>query len=395
MNILKLKRRIKQVIDTTTYYFLLPVAVAVGKRYKNTWLISERGFDARDNGYFFYLYLKEKHPEIHVKYVISSTSADRSRISENDIVCYRSISHYFYYVSACVLVSTHYQGYSPNLELYSQLDCRGLIYTRGKKIFLQHGIAKENLGWSKKNRRVDMLVCSVRGEYDALLKETDYGTDVIKMVGLPRFDRLFKKIGSPTKRSILVMPTWRMKFTNMSMEDFINSDYYSHFSSLLTNSYLLSLLEKHDYVMEFYPHIEMQKYLSLFTKYESERVRILGISSADVQSLLIESSILITDYSSVYFDFAYLNKPLIYYQFDYEDYIKTHHRPGWFDTKKDGFGPVYDDINSIVSYVERILNFGIEEKYIQRINKCFNLRDDRNCDRTYSEIIKKVGCEIE
>ena len=39
-------------------------------KYRELWLVCERGNDARDNGYWFYRYLKEKHPEINARYVI-------------------------------------------------------------------------------------------------------------------------------------------------------------------------------------------------------------------------------------------------------------------------------------------------------------------------------------
>ena len=48
--------------------------------YRNIWLVSERGNDARDNGYWFYHYLRTEHPEIHSFYVISPDSMDAPKI---------------------------------------------------------------------------------------------------------------------------------------------------------------------------------------------------------------------------------------------------------------------------------------------------------------------------
>ena len=49
-------------------------------KYRELWLVCERGNDARDNGYWFYRYLKEEHPEINARYVIETDSADRAKI---------------------------------------------------------------------------------------------------------------------------------------------------------------------------------------------------------------------------------------------------------------------------------------------------------------------------
>ena len=47
---------------------LRPVAFVLrktNKEYKGLWLVMERGFDARDNGYWFFRYLREHQPQIN------------------------------------------------------------------------------------------------------------------------------------------------------------------------------------------------------------------------------------------------------------------------------------------------------------------------------------------
>ena len=53
--------------------------------FRNLWLVAERGTDARDNGYWFYRYLQEKHPEVNACYVIDPRSPDYDSISVNQI----------------------------------------------------------------------------------------------------------------------------------------------------------------------------------------------------------------------------------------------------------------------------------------------------------------------
>lgn len=48
-----------------------------------------------------------------------------------------------------------------------------------------------------------------------------------------------------------------------------------------------------------------------------------------------EGSMMITDYSSVAFEFAYLRKPIVYYQFDKKAFFEKHtYRKGYFDYEK-------------------------------------------------------------
>ena len=126
----------------------------------DTWLISERGIDARDNGYWFYKYMKNNHPEIPVKYVITKDSADYSKIDEEDIVLYRSKEHYYYFLFSKVLISAEIMGYSPNERLYYRLNKYGILRIKGKNVFLQHGITKDyNPYMTKKNSKLDLFIC--------------------------------------------------------------------------------------------------------------------------------------------------------------------------------------------------------------------------------------------
>ena len=54
----------------------------------------------------------------------------------------------------------------------------------------------------------------------------------------------------------------------------------------------------------------------------------------------MDCALLVTDYSSVFFDVAFLRKPVVYYQFDEEEFRKYHYQKGYFDFRRDGFGPV-------------------------------------------------------
>ena len=104
-----------------------------------------------------------------------------------------------------------------------------------------------------------------------------------------------------------------------------------------------------------------------------------------------ESSLLVTDYSSVAIDFAYLGKPVIYAQFDKEKFFDTHtYVQGYYDYMEDGFGPVCYDYNSTVECMINILESGCVEPdlYRKRVDKFFAFRDNNNCRRIYEEISK-------
>lgn len=85
-----------------------PFVRARNPKYRNLWLISERGNDAGDNGYWFYRYLKENQPKINCAYVITKDSPDYDKVSKlGGVIHYRSFENYiiFFAVSKVPVLS--------------------------------------------------------------------------------------------------------------------------------------------------------------------------------------------------------------------------------------------------------------------------------------------------
>lgn len=111
------------------------------------------------------------------------------------------------------------------------------------------------------------------------------------------------------KKQILVMPTFRIY---VDREHFDDSEYFKAYKQLLCSEILHQHLERTGYTLIFYPHYEFQSKIDSFKNLNlSDRISIADMSY-DVQQLLKESEILITDYSSVFFDVMYMNKPVLF-----------------------------------------------------------------------------------
>lgn len=109
------------------------------------------------------------------------------------------------------------------------------------------------------------------------------------------------------------MPSWRQGEDDLSDDEFIKTDFYSEFNSLLNNPKLITLIEKYSLQISFYLHTNFQKYNHLF---QSDFISIIKEGTDSVQNLLRNNGILITDFSSVGLDFSLLDRPVLYYQFD-------------------------------------------------------------------------------
>lgn len=383
MNLQKVGRALKYFFELIKYYSLYPTARFI-YRNRKIYLFSERGVDARDNGYHLYRYFKENHPEIESYYIIDKDSPDREKLlSLGNIVNYRSLKHYLLFIGAKYKISTHIMGFSPNTYFYTRY--RFLIHIFGKQIFLQHGVIKDDIPalYSEKVG-VDIFICGAKPEYDFVSKTFHYLNGEVKYTGLARFDALFD---FETKNQILIMPTWRIPLKFMTAAEVENSVYIRSWNEILNSKKLCEFVEKTGTDIIFYPHFEMQKYLYLFSS-KSEKIKLASMKDYDVQTLLKESKLLVTDFSSVYFDFAYMQKPVIYFQFDRESFFKSHYAKGYFDYFTMGFGPVLLKSDEVVDAVIKSAqnSFELEEDYKNRIDGFFPLRDDKNCERIFYEI---------
>ncbi len=353
-------------------------------KYKNLWLISERGIDARDNGYYLFKYITRNHPEINIAYAISRDSSDRPRVERlGNLINRGSFEHFLAFVLSKVKISTHIMGYTPDIDFFIRADKHGWV--KGKKIFLQHGVTKDNITFLySSNVNVDLFVCSAKRECEYIQKQYGYDAAVARLLGFCRYDALYKI--KEKSRKILIMPTWRYDLRGAERKEFAESDYFRAFNGLLNSRRLKEILERYNYEVLFYPHMEIQKFIDCFSGVD--RVKIMSFGDCTVQELLIKTDVLITDFSSVFFDYGYMGKPMIFYQFDEEKFRKNHYGEGYFSYKRDAFGDVVYDEQTLLDSLERILASGAETdgKYLDRINQFFTLRDTNNCERNFNAI---------
>lgn len=373
---------------------LLALAYIISLFYKKKliYLIAERGVDARDNGYAFFVYLKEQHPEIDAYYAISNNSADKSRLEKykDYLLPYRSLQHYIMIWRADVLISTHLHGYFPfgGLGVFVQKICPA--YRRKCHVFLQHGITKDYMPYlDYLNAPYDLFITAVQPEYDYMISAYHYPVNKVALTGFCRFDNLHQKT---VKRQILLMPTWREWLYRKT--DFIRSEYLKTYTGLLQNTTLHQILDQYNIDLIFYPHHEIQKFISYFNELSlNQHIIIANKKDYDVQDLLKQSALLVTDYSSVFFDFAYMRKPVVFYQFDRQQFRQQHYQQGWFDYDN-GLGQIAGSEKDCLSLIIRAIetDFKLESPYIDRINQLFQLYDTNNCQRVF-DAIKKAAIQ--
>lgn len=386
--------RAKDILSIFVLIAAIPYSQLIKKKRGHIWLICENGIEARDNGYWLYRYICDNHPETDAIYVISKDSPDYKKVEKlgRETISPGSFKHWGYYLAAENNISSQ-KGGKPNAAVCYLLEVYGIW--KNKRIFLQHGIINNDLEFLYyQNTKMSMFICGAEPEYQYVKKYFGYPEGAVQYLGLARFDGLHDFY---RERIILIMPTWRkyiatpgkMAHKYDSQKAFCQTSYFRAWDEFFKDPDLQRCLKKYNCQIVFYPHRDMQRFLPAFST-KNPYIKFADWHQYDVQTLLKKASFLITDYSSVAMDFAYMYKPLLYYQFDLEEFRMTQYKKGYFDYDKDGFGPVCRSYQEVKSKLKEAVqsDFANDETYVSRAKNFFTLHDAHNCERIYNAIVK-------
>lgn len=108
----------------------------------------------------------------------------------------------------------------------------------------------------------------------------------------------------------------------------------------------------------------------------------------DIYSLLKETNILITDYSSVYFDYLLLNRPIIFTPFDIEEYSKEEGL--YYDYGEVTPGPKAKDWPEALSLIREIIENDHWKQEREAVCSRFNkFRDNKSSERVF-QVVKEI-----
>ncbi len=363
--------------EVNQYYVDYKDQASLVKNPKPIILVNEYPHKAQDTGLAYFKYLVDNHQDSYESYyLISKESKDLGNLEGyfDNVVFYKTKEHVEVFVKADILASSHGTNYAtPVVDSYS----KGLLAEK-YKVFLQHGIlGVRNMAHlyrkDPENPFTNLFITSSNREKELVMRDFDYADEDVIVSGLSRFDVLFSRenqLESRGNKKILIMPSWREKLDTKPKEVFIKSNFYERFDKLLNSKEFEELAKENNWEVSLYLHTNFQKFSSCFN---SKFVTVVAEGDKTVQELLIESDLLITDYSSVGLDFALREKPIIYYQFDTKinnttEQLTTDFFPGEIKISLAG---VLDELRYFASH---------PEMRSQHVAKLDNLYLHRDCN---------------
>lgn len=362
---------------------------------RNIWITFDKLYKAGDNGEYIYDYISKNHKYIDMKYLIKDDSPDYTRMLDkgNSLLVWGQEDTIVDVLCARVILTTH-----ANVVSYCGIEKSLIPYIcdlfNPINVCIQHGLTTQNIAQFQ-NRLFDNLqlyLCASPNEIRNLERPIyGFDNDMLKLTGVARYDGL----KNSDQKQILITPTWRRNIANANVahvkkghnEFFKNSEYFRIYNSLINDERLIDEAKKYGYRIIYLLHPAVSSQLEDFDRNDYVEL-IPAASDMNYEKILTESSLMVTDYSGVQFDFAYQRKPLLYY---HPASLPPHYEQSKaYQYDKDAFGPIIDNHQEIVNQLCEYMKNGCEMKpeYVERANKFFAYEDFENCERIFKEIYK-------
>jgi CDP-glycerol glycerophosphotransferase len=362
--------------------------------------------DYSDNAKALYEYIitNQTHQQYDIIWLVNDSKV-LQMLTQNGVKAYfeKSIHGLYSIFRSGYIIGTH--------NHYSRLKVKNQYLAN-----LWHGMPLKAMGYADGSETEDTLR-NIRkgGKADNILIATSSTTrnalatgfyiDPRKIVitGQPRNDYLFmdhqeQKLSklldldiSQYNKLLLYMPTFRVGRGRIEGAtnhlDFLRSEYFNEF---LRNNQILFVLKLHPF--------EENYWLSQ-DNFKEPNGNIVILKTGHLTGQLIsiyevikDFDILITDYSSIYFDFLLLNKPIIFLPLDLEQYTQTR----GFSLEPYDFwtpGPKVTTVGMLIDEIQKCISDPTYyEKERKTINNLINqFQDGSSCERVWEQIQCRVG----
>lgn len=329
-----------------SYYILYPLMRLLPLKKKVVVFESFWGRSFDDNPKAIYDYWKEAHSDYTFIWPVSDLAV---QVDSPGKTIRRGSFKYWYYLATAKYLIQNTNLPNSYVKRNGQIEVETLHGTFMKKMGLEEpsmkrSSAKGQRDFMKRNSRWDYLISPSEYMDKIGAKAFDFQNKVLS-VGFPRNDELInnnnidfivelkRKNNIPLdKKVVLYAPTYRQagkldfELDLMKMREKLSDDYVIlvRLHHLVANAIDIHEFDGFAFDMSSYPNI------------------------AD---LYLISDVLITDYSSVMFDYGYLQRPMIFFAYDLDWYLDDTNRGVYLDYVNTVPGPIVKETEQIIDYL--------------------------------------------
>lgn len=354
------------------------------RRTHRVWLYYDLYTVEKDNGYYQFVHDFEHEDGVERYYIYSRELTQIEHLfterQKRYLVPFGSMLHQLLYLSAEKVLTAFY-GFSTISPFGSEAkEADYLDIIKFETIYLQHGVLHADLRLKNhaERCRADRIVVSSEFEKQNYIKNYGYEEEELICTGMARYDHIDRR--KPPRNRILFAPSWREYLTvvesgsswGLLENKVLASEYYRKFMEFLTDERLYHLLKEQDLHLDFKLHPIIKDAGNLFNV-ENDRIHLAPETVAPEDYRLF-----ITDFSSFVFDFVYLNRPILYFVPDMDQFRSGMNHYRELDLPfEEAFGPLVLEAGEAVERVAEITadDFKPKEQYAERMSGFFYERE--------------------
>lgn len=355
---------------------------------RNIWIIGEKPQTANNNGFAFYQYMRENHPEREVYYVIDEASADYQKVAQlgkEAILPFKS-KKYIWHLLMARTILTAYDAHFIYPTRSQQLS----HFIRGKKIYLQHemlGLQNhlQTLGHNSPHFETDLFLVSSKNEQRFAMNTLGYPQNHVAITGLASFDTLFNLSNTVSeKQQVLFFPANHETGLHYQTEliDILAQNYLAFLTSTPFQTFLIkNELELVVALPDAFKHYHVH-----FQEVATELYSQATMNTVDV---LKASKLMITDYAAEAFEFSFLNKPVFFYQIEtpfHQQQTTDDHLNQTYQNELPG--EIATDSSGLLHLLEiaEASNFALSKKNKQKAALLIEYRDTNARKRIFTTV---------
>jgi glycosyltransferase involved in cell wall biosynthesis len=378
-------------------FLLRSFGLLAPKSREKRYLLIDRINSADDNAEHLFRHM-EKNPRagLLASFCVARDSPDWKRLSPHKPVAYGSLRHKLETFRAHAVVSSHANDTTFHPFGRDERFLRDLL--RAHRIFVPHGVMNTSRSYwcSREETNIRLFTTTAQDEHEMMRAgEIGYTDRELRLTGMPRYDGLQPE----PPRQLVLMPTWRMGLVDelgamperQRLRGFEESAFVTEWRAVRKSLSIQQCAQKHELGIALVWHPRFFEVFRSWGLGTDEIREALGEEVKDFRKLKATCAALITDYSSISFDIAYLRRPVAYYQFDRKRILTDpayHRYAPDFDFANRGLGPVFLARDELAGWVDDMERNGLHmrQPYASRADNFFAFHDRENCRRVWQEI---------
>lgn len=322
-------------------------------------------------GNLLYIYKQIKEEKIPLEIIIPINSGVKIDIQEDNntkIVKTKTFKHLYYLATSKYwITNNHYYHFLPKPKGTIMINTWHALGAFKKFGIDSAKTEKDRERFIKDSKNIDYLLVSSQELKGIYSKALNVEENKILSLGIPRTDILFdsnhmeavkeeffnEHTELKKKNIILYAPTFRddeKEYFNMKLDLNLLKENLGDGSVIL--------LKLHPIIRHKF---EIPKGLEEF---------IIDVSKVNINKLMISSDILITDYSSIIFEYSLLDKPIIFFAYDYEKY-KNNLRNFYFGYEEFIPGKMLRTSEEVLNEIQESIQGSYNRDIIREFSKRF------------------------